>query len=286
MRATVDAHHHLWTLTGRNYPWIQERIDAPGMRDIARDFGAAELRQVLGEHGVKRSVLVQGEPTAAETDDMLAIARHNDIIAGVVGWIDLEADDAVEEVARRAADPMFKGLRLWLLRNADPAWILRDSQTPGLDAVERCGLCVDALLRPPHIENLLVLLDRHPGLRTVICHGAKPLPTEWVPGDPDFRAWARGMRKLADRGCYMKLSGIMTESGSGWQPAEVKPYVEVILDAFGPERTMWGSDWPVINRAGGYSKWLDAIEQLTSDLSAEDKARLFGGTATTFYRLN
>lgn len=285
-RATVDSHHHLWKLTGRNYPWIHERIDALGMRDIARDFEAVEFREVLTAHGVERSVLVQGEPTVAETDDMLAIARDNDFIAGVVGWIDLEAPDAASEVARRAADPLFKGLRLWQLRNADPNWILRDTQTEGFKAVEKAGMCVDALMRPQHVDSLLGALDRHPQLRVVICHGAKPVPTEWTPGDADFRGWADGMKRIARRGCFMKLSGIMTESGPDWQSADVKPYVDVILDAFGPDRTMWGSDWPVINRGGGYAKWLDAIEELTSELTAGDKARLFGGTATEFYRLD
>ncbi|MER2533791.1 MAG: amidohydrolase family protein [Rhizobiaceae bacterium] len=286
MRVAVDAHHHLWTLTGRNYPWIRERIDAPGMRAIARDFDAAEFRQVLARHGVERSVLVQGEPTVAETDEMLAIARQHGFIAGVVGWIDLEASDAVPEVARRAGDPLFKGLRLWLLRNADPMWILRETQTEGLKAVENTGLCVDALLRPQHVGNLLTALDRHPALRVVVCHGAKPVPTEWTPSDADFQDWARGMKALARRGCFMKLSGIMTESGPDWRPADVKPYVDVILDAFGPERTMWGSDWPVINRAGDYAGWLEAIEALTADLPVPEKARLFGGTAAEFYRLD
>jgi L-fuconolactonase len=284
-RVSVDSHHHLWKLTGRNYPWIHERIDAPHMREIARDFGADEFREVLRRHGAERSVLVQGEPTVAETDEMLAIARDNDFIAGVVGWIDLEEADAVAEVARRAADPLFKGLRLWLLRNADPDWILRETQGAGLKAVAASGLCVDALLRPQHIAAFLTALDLYPGLRVVICHGAKPVPTEWTPGDTDFREWAAGMKALAARGCYMKLSGIMTESGPDWRPADVKPYLDTMLDAFGPDRTMWGSDWPVVNRGGGYTKWLDAVEELTSAMPARDRARLFGGTAAEFYRL-
>ena len=282
---TVDAHHHLWKLTGQNYPWIEERIDAPGMRAIARDFTADEFAGVLRAHGVARSVLVQGEPTVAETDEMLEIARENGFIAGVVGWIDLEAPDAVAEVARRGRDPHFRGLRLWLLRNADPEWILRDTQTAGLSAAEDAGMCVDSLLRPQHMANMGLALERHPGLRVVLCHGAKPVVTDWTPGGAEFRDWAAGIARLAKQGCYMKLSGIMTDSGEDWRPADVKPYVDAILDAFGPGRTMWGSDWPVINRGGGYGKWLDAIDGLTAHLSAADRARLFGGTASEFYRL-
>lgn len=282
---TVDSHHHLWTLTGQNYPWIAERIDAPGMRRLARDFGADEFAGVMKANGARRSVLVQGEPTVAETDDMLAIARANGFIAGVVGWIDLEAPDAAAEVARRAADPLFVGLRLWLLRNPQADWILRETQAAGLRAVEAAGLCVDSLLRPQHMANMSRALERHPGLRVVLCHGAKPVVTEWTPGDADFRAWVEGMKPLARQGCYMKLSGIMTESGDDWRPADVKPYVDAMLDIFGAGRTMWGSDWPVIDRAGGYAKWLDAVGELTAHLSAPERARLFGGTATEFYRL-
>lgn len=284
-KVTVDAHHHLWKLSGDNYSWIQERIDTPSMRAIARDFEAPELRTLQMQHDVARSVLVQGEPTVAETDDMLAIADANDFIAGVVGWIDLEAPDAVSEVVRRAADPRFLGLRVWLLRNADPAWILNAAQAPGLRAVEAADMCVDALLRPHHIENLLLTLDRYPRLRVVVCHGAKPVPTEWTPGDSDFQTWTVGMKALAERGCYVKMSGIMTESGEDWQPADVKPYLDTILDAFGAARTMWGSDWPVVNRGGGYGKWLCAVDSLTRHLDASERERLFGGTATEFYRL-
>lgn len=283
--ARIDAHHHLWKLTGDNYPWIRERIDAPHMREIARDFEAPEFLSALRENGFSQSVLVQGEPTVAETDEMLEIARGNDFIAGVVGWIDLEASNAVEEVRRRAADPSFKGLRLWLLRNDDPSWILRSTQTEGLRAVEAAGMCVDALLRPQHVDNLLAALDRHPALRVVICHGAKPVVTEWMPGGSKFSDWAAGMKRLAARGCYMKLSGLMTESGTDWQPKDLKPYLDAILDAFSAERTIWGSDWPVINRGGGYAKWLDAVQQLTDALPQADKDRLFGGAAAEFYRL-
>lgn len=284
-RVSVDSHHHLWTLTGRNYRWIEERIDAPFMRDIARDFTAEEFEAVLRRHGVARSVLVQGEPTVEETDEMLAIARQRDFIAGVVGWIDLEAADAAREVERRAADPLFKGLRLWLLRNEDPAWILRETQTAGLARTQAVGLCVDALLRPQHVANFCAALDRHPGLRVVVCHGAKPAIAEWTPGDGDFRSWTAGLRQLAARGCFMKLSGMMTESGPGWRRDEVEPYVAAILDAFGPERVMWGSDWPVINRGGGYAKWLETVEEITAGLTAAEQARLFGGAAIEFYRL-
>jgi L-fuconolactonase len=282
---SVDSHHHLWKLTGSNYPWIEERIDAPGMREIARDFGAAEFAGVMRQHGVARSVLVQGEPTVAETDEMLEIARANDFIAGVVGWVDLEAEDAVAEVGRRARDPLFKGLRLWLLRNAALDWILHDTQTAGLAAVEASGMCVDSLLRPQHMGNMSLALERHPGLRVVLCHGSKPVVTEWTPGDENFRGWIAGIGKLARQGCYMKLSGIMTESGNDWRPADARPYVDAILDAFGTERTMWGSDWPVINRGGGFAKWLDAVGELTAELSATERAQLFGGTASEFYRL-
>jgi L-fuconolactonase len=282
---SVDSHHHLWKLTGSNYPWIEERIDAPGMRGIARDFTADEFAGVMRENGVARSVLVQGEPTVAETDEMLEIARAHGFIAGVVGWIDLEAPDAVAEVQRRARDPLFKGLRVWLLRNAEPDWILRGTQAAGLTAVEAAGMCVDSLLRPQHMASMSLAMERHPALRVVLCHGAKPVVAEWTPGDADFRGWTAGIARLAKQGCYMKLSGIMTESGEGWRPADVKPYVDAILDAFGAERTMWGSDWPVINRGGGYTKWLDAISKLTAHLSAHERARLFGGTATEFYRL-
>lgn len=282
---SVDAHHHLWRLDGSNYPWIRERIDALNMREIARDFDAAEFREVLRRNGVARSVLVQGEPTVEETDQMLAIARENDFIAGVVGWIDLEAANAVDEVKRRNSDPLFKGLRLWMLRQPDPAWIVADTQRRGIEAAIDCAMCIDALLRPRHIPNFIVAMERYPGMRVVVCHGAKPEIVEWKPGNADFRDWTARLKTLAGKGCYMKLSGLMTESGHGWRTEDLKPYLDTILGLFGPSRTMWGSDWPVINRAGDYDRWLNCVASLVSQLSAEERAQLFGGTATEFYRL-
>lgn len=271
----VDAHQHFWRVARGDYGWLTPEAHPA----ICRDFGPDDLRPLLGAADVERTVLVQAAPTVAETEFLLALATATPFVSGVVGWADFEAPDAVATIERLARDPALIGLRPMLQDLADDDWILNPALAPALDAMQAAGLRFDALVTPRHLPHLTRFLEARPDLRVVIDHGAKP---DIAAGE--LARWAEAMRAVArDTGALCKLSGLVTEAGAGWTTERLKPYVDVLIEAFGPARLMWGSDWPVVNEAGGYAAWRAAAETLTAQLSPADRAQIFGGTAAAFY---
>lgn len=267
----VDAHQHVWQVARGDYHWM-----SPGL-PIARDHGLDDLRPLLGK--VTATVLVQAAQTAAETDFLLAVAHGSaGLVRGVVGWVDLAAEDAPAQVQARAGDKLLKGLRPMLQDIDDTLWILRPSVQPGLAAMAACGLRLDLLIKPRHLPEIGELARRHPLLAVVVDHAAKPD----IEGG-GFQPWADWIGRLADEtGWYCKLSGLVTEAGAEWDAARLRPYVDHLMACFGPARLMWGSDWPVVDLAGGYVRWRAAAEALVPD---EARAAVFGGTAARFYGL-
>jgi L-fuconolactonase len=271
----IDAHQHFWRLARGDYGWLTTE-DFPG---LYRDFGPSDLASLLDAASIERTVLVQAAPTAAETAYLLELAAATPFVAGVVGWTDLEASDAPGAIESTAANPKLLGLRPMLQDLDDDAWILRATVAPALDAMQRAGLRFDALVKPRHLPNLTKLLSARPDLRVVIDHGAKPD----IAGDA-LADWAAAMRRIArETSATCKLSGLVTEAAPGWREETLRPYVDVLLEAFGPARLMWGSDWPVVNLAGGYAAWHAAAEALTERCTADERADIFGGTARRFY---
>jgi len=271
----IDAHQHFWRLARGDYGWLTAE-DFPG---LYRDFGPSDLASLLDAASVERTVLVQAAPTAAETAYLLELAAATPFVAGVVGWTDLEASDAPGAIESMAANPKLLGLRPMLQDLDDDAWILRPTVAPALDAMQRAGLRFDALVKPRHLPNLTKVLSARPDLRVVIDHGAKPD----IAGDA-LADWAAAMRRIArETSATCKLSGLVTEAAPGWREETLRPYVDVLLEAFGPARLMWGSDWPVVNLAGGYAAWHAAAEALTERCAADERADIFGGTARRFY---
>jgi len=267
----VDAHHHVWQIARGDYDWLT--TDLP----IHRDYGLVHLRPLLGD--ITATVLVQAAETAAETAFMLETARASGgLVRAVVGWTDLAAAYAPRHIAELAAEPLLRGLRPMLQDMPDPAWILRPDIQPALAAMATAGLRLDALVKPRHLPFLPELAARHPGLRVVIDHAAKP---EIAAGH--FQPWADAIAVLARESTWCcKLSGLVTEAGPGWTTADLRPYVEHLLACFGPERLMWGSDWPVVELAGGYARWRAA----TLDLLPESgRDAILGNTAAAFYGL-
>ena len=274
--ARVDAHQHFWRLTRGDYGWLTRDQAA-----IYRDFGPADLAPLLARTGVTRTVLVQAAPTVAETRFLLATAATTGFVAGVVGWAPLDAPDAPGILADLARDPLLKGVRPMLHDLPDADWVLRPALAPALRAVVELGLAFDALVRPAHLRSLLMLLERHPDLRVVIDHAAKPeIAADRV------EPWARDMRALATHpGVLVKLSGLVTEAGSDWSIDELRPYADHVLEHFGPARLMFGSDWPVVTIMASYEAWVAVAEALLAGLDAPARAGVFGGNATRFYRL-
>jgi len=271
----IDAHQHFWRLSRGDYGWLT----AESFPALYRDFGSGDLAPLLDAASVQRTVLVQAAPTTAETAYLLELAAATPFVAGVVGWTDLEAADAPAAIEAMSANPKLLGLRPMLQDLEDDAWILRPTVAPALDAMQRLGLRFDALVKPRHLLHLTRLLAARPGLGVVIDHGAKP---DIAAGA--LAEWAEAIRRVArDSAAVCKLSGLVTEAAPGWREETLRPYVDVLLEAFGPTRLMWGSDWPVVNMAGGYAAWHAAAEALTERCTADDRDEIFGGTAQRFY---
>lgn len=273
----IDAHHHVWRLARGDYGWL-----TPDLAPIHRDFMLNELRPLLEGAAIDATVLVQAAPTVAETQYLLDVARQSEgLVKGVVGWVDLAADDAIPTLTRLARNPLLKAVRPMLQDLPDPTWMLGIEVGRTLAALPRLGLRFDALVRPAQLPALLTMLDRHPDLAVVVDHGAKPAIADgmWEP-------WTRLMRALSDNPrVRCKLSGLVTEAGPGWTIDVLRPYVDFLAETFGPQRLMWGSDWPVVNLAGTYQSWYAATVALTAGWPADDRAALMGGTARRFYGL-
>jgi L-fuconolactonase len=275
----IDAHQHFWRLARGDYGWL-----TPALAPLWRDCEPADLEPLLARAGIARSIAVQAAASAAETDHLLALAAHSPSIAGVVGWIDFESPQALDELARRRAQPRFVGVRPMIQDQADERWMLRPALRPVFEALERHALAFDALVRPQHLAALLELLERHPRLRVVVDHCAKPALREGA-GWPGRARWEERLRLLARAGCSVKLSGLLTEARPGAGADELAPFVEPLLQAFGPERVLWGSDWPVVLLAADYQRWWELSLQLLRGLSGAEQERVLGGNALRFYRL-
>jgi L-fuconolactonase len=272
----IDAHQHFWTLARGDYAWL-----TPELRPLYRDYASQDLRPLLTALRIGGTVLVQAAPTLAETSYLLLLADDEPFIRAVVGWIDFESEHAVASLHAFAQHSRFRGVRPMLQDIDDPEWIL----SPEFDLVFRClierDLCFDALVRPHQLHVVRKLMTRHPDLRLVIDHGAKPpiASDAWEP-------WASDIADLASAtGAFCKLSGLLTEAGpagSGGSPAR---YAAHLLDTFGPQRLMWGSDWPVLLLAGTYERWFDTAREFVEPWGDGALQQVFGGTATRFYRL-
>ncbi len=271
----IDAHHHVWRLSRGDYDW-----PTPGMA-IHRDYGLDDLDRVRGD--VSATVLVQTTSTDAETDFMLAVAASSaGLVRGVVGWTDLRAPGAAARIGMLANRQPLVGLRPMLQNLLDPAWILRDDVSPGLHAMTRSGLTLDLLILPHQLALVPILADAHPALPMVIDHAAKPRVAARL-----FQPWADDIARAAQApNVFCKLSGLITEASGDWAVEHLRPYVDHLLAVFGADRLMWGSDWPVVDLAGGYGAWTHATERLLDGLDPGGRARIRGGTARSFYRLD
>jgi L-fuconolactonase len=272
----IDAHQHFWRIAERNGAW-----PPPELAAIHRDFLPPDLAPLLVQHGVKRTVLVQSMPNQDDTRFMLGLAKNHDFIAGVVGWVDMKQADAPEQIAALAADAHLKGLRPMLQDLEDDRWIDDAALAPAVQAMLEHGLSFDALVLPRHLPALLAFAERFPQLPIVIDHGAKPGIAQAL-----MEPWRRDLARLAALPqVHCKLSGLVTESGADWDVARLQPYVEHILDAFGAERVIWGSDWPVLKLASDYAGWIAASDKLLAGVSDAARQAVFGLNAARFYRL-
>ncbi len=277
----VDAHHHLWDLGVRDQDWITGAALAP----LRRDFLVGDYLPQARAAGVTASVVVQTVTVPGETPELLALAATSDVIAGVVGWADLTAPGPADRIAALVAMPgggKLVGLRHQVQNEPDPQWLTRPDVLRGLAAVAGAGLVYDLVITAGQLGQAARAAAAVPDLVFVLDHLAKP-PI----ASGSIRPWARDLRRLArlpNTAC--KLSGLVTEADwSRWKVDDLRPYADVALDAFGPARTMFGSDWPVCTLAASYGEVIEAARDLTRQLSPAERAAVFTGTATCVYRL-
>lgn len=273
----IDAHHHVWDLAVRDQDWIT----GPGMAAIRRSFSAADLRRVAGEAGVTATVLVQTVTVPEETPELLAVAAADPLIAGVVGWTDLTAGGVARALAGLAARPggaHLVGIRHQVQSEPDPDWLRRPGVLRGLRAVAAAGLCYDLVIVPRQLPAAAAAADAVPELTFVLDHAGKPD----VRGD--IGSWTADIRALASRpNVTCKLSGLVTEAGPGTPDSAFARVADVVLEAFGASRVMFGSDWPVCLLRRSYDSVLDLARTLTSGLAPAERAAVFGGTAARVY---
>jgi len=271
----IDAHQHFWHPARGDYGWLT--ADLP----IYRPYGPADLEPHLRECGIDGTVLVQAAATLNETHYLLGIADATPFVRGVVGWIDFQDPAQHRLLERLAAHRKFVGVRPMIQDLPDDGWMLREDVSWAFEATQRLDLVFDALVLPRHLPALVHLLKRYPDLTVIIDHAAKPAIRAG-----EFRDWAAHMKQLAAQTTALcKLSGLATEAGSGWSVEALRPYVDHLFATFGPDRLIFGSDWPVSTLVTTYRGWIDAADQLASGLSGVQRAALFGGTATRVYGL-
>jgi len=271
----LDAHQHFWTYDPVEYSWTGGP-DSP----ISRSFGPEELASLLKSRGIDGAVAVQARQSLEENDYLLKLADEHDFVKAVVGWVDLRSPDVEAQLERYARHPKFKGVRHIVQGESDDAFLLRDDFCRGVSRLADYGLTYDILIYHRQLPAAIEFARRFPNQPFVVDHIAKPDIKNGL-AEP----WTKLIRELAACGnVHCKISGMVTEADHGaWTPEDIRPYLETALEAFGPSRVMFGSDWPVCLLAADYGTTFDLVDEATKYWSEEDRAKLFGGNCAAFY---
>lgn len=273
----IDSHQHFWNYSAAEYPWI-----GSGMERLTRDYLPADLAAVAGAEGVEGSVAVQARQSLAESRWLLGLAEEHPLIRGVVGWVDLRSEGVATVLAELSTHGKFVGVRHVVQDEPDLRFLLNADFVRGVRQLRPFGLTYDLLLYPPQLPAAVELVAMLPEQPFVLDHLAKPrIKTGGI------QPWRRDIEALARHGnVCCKVSGMVTEAAwRGWKAADFRPYLDVVLEAFSPERLMFGSDWPVCLLAGEYADVVGIASDFVSRLSATEQSLLWGGTATRFYGL-
>ncbi len=273
----IDAHQHFWTYTPETQAWIDDSMEV-----LKRDFLPQHLKVELDAGGFDGSVVVQAPQTLEETRWLLKLAGHNPFIKGVVGWVDLRAKDVRDQLKAFAANPKFKGVRHIAQAEPDERFLVGAAFTEGVAALGELGLTYDILVFPRQLSAAAELAGKFPKQPFVLDHIAKP---EIKAGK--MSPWREGIKELAKHpNVYCKVSGLVTEADwQNWKPEDLKPYLEVVFKAFGPQRLMAGSDWPVCLLAADYGPVMATVRDFIEKMPREDQDAILGGNAAKFYKL-
>ncbi|MFC5683725.1 amidohydrolase family protein [Flavobacterium sp. MAHUQ-51] len=273
----IDSHQHFWIYETEKHAWIDDEMKA-----IRKDFLPENLKSIYQENGIDGCVAVEADQTEAETNFLLDLADKNDFIKGVVGWLDLRASNIESVLEKYSCFPKLKGLRHVVQAEADHNFMLRPAFLNGIAALEKHNLTYDILIFPHQLGAALELVRRFPNQKFVIDHIAKPYIK-----DGFYDGWATLMKAISSYpNVYCKLSGMITEADyNHWSPEQIEPYMQLVLDTFGAERILFGSDWPVCLVAGNYTKTKELVTNFIAKLNLEDQAAIMGGNAMQFYNL-
>jgi L-fuconolactonase len=273
----IDAHQHFWQYSPTAYDWIDDT-----MKPLQQDFLPQQLKPLLQQNNFSGSVAVQALQTEAETEFLLTLAAEHDFIKGVVGWADLQAADVETKLAKLAQNPKLKGLRHVVQGEPDDKFLLRPNFLRGITLLQKFNFTYDILIYPKHLPVATEFVAKFPEQPFVLDHIAKPFIKDHL-----LLPWAQHIQELAQNPhVYCKLSGMVTEADwQNWQPTDFKPYLDVIIEAFGPNRLMIGSDWPVCTLAGTYAEVMNLVKEYLYQFSKTDQEKILGGNATRFYNL-
>ena len=273
----IDAHHHFWSYSAAEYPWIGK-----GMERLARDHLPKDLAPLTAAEGIDGTVAVQARQSLEESRWLLELAAANPLIRGVVGWVDLRSTHDEDQLREFAKRPKFVGVRHVVQDEPDPRFLLGESFLHGIDKLATFGLTYDLLLYPHQLPAAVELVGRFPEQPFVLDHLAKP---RIKAGELD--PWRQDLKALASHGnVFCKLSGLVTEADwQGWKRADFTPYLEVALEAFSPERLMFGSDWPVCTLAAEYADVVGIVTDFLASLAEAERESILGGNAIRFYSL-
>ena len=277
MALRVDSHHHFWNYSVQEYGWIGEPMKA-----IRRTFEPSDLKAAVAPVGVDAVVSVQARQTVEETDFLLAHASKNEFIRGVVGWVPLVEEGVENVIEHYKAHAKFKGVRHVVQDEPDVNFIMRDDLSRGVSQLKKFGLVYDILIFERQLKPSIQFVDRHPDQVFVLDHIAKPKIKAG-----ELEPWTTDIREMAKRpNVYCKISGMVTEADwETWTPETLRPYIDTVLEAFGPKRLMFGSDWPVMLVACPYSHWWQVVNTAIAGLSESERDRILGLTAVEAYKL-
>lgn len=274
---TIDSHQHFWIYEAEKHAWIDDT-----MKVIRQNFLPEDLKLVYQNNGIDGCVAIQADQTLTETDFLLDLAEKNDFIKGVVGWVDFRASNIDEVLNQYSKFPKLKGFRHVIQGEADHNFMLRPDFLNGIAALEKYNFTYDILVFPHQLGATLELARRFPAQKFIIDHIAKPYIK-----DRFYDGWATLMKAISEyQNVYCKLSGMTTEADyNNWTPGQIEPYMQLVLEAFGANRILFGSDWPVCLVAGNYTKTKELVTNFIAKLSSEEQAAIMGSNATQFYNL-
>lgn len=272
----IDCHQHFLKPDRVSYCWMKP--DMP----LAKDFLPSDLKPSLDKHGVQKTILVEAADSEEDNDFMYQLAEENDYIGGVVIWLDMESSHFADDLAHHIKKSKFVGIRPMIESINDDRWMLRPSVKKSFGELQKQNVCFDFLTHPKHLPYALQIFDEFPELRAVINHISKPPIKDGV-----LTPWDKLIEKVANhKNVYCKLSGMITEADhKTWKPADLAPYIKHILEVFGPQRCMFGSDWPVCLLAGTYGDVVEALLENLCDLTSLELEDIFRGNASRFYRI-